>query len=68
MPDPASDSLVLYMTNIQENKLYVIKTSILRLKKKAPMDLQSVVDPDSPFHSLGAAIVKARSPKPLSLL
>ena len=35
---------------------------------KTSIDLPSVKDPDRTFDSLGAAILKPRSPKPLSLL
>ena len=34
---------------------------------KAPIDLHSVIDHGRVFHNLGAAILKSRSPKPLSL-
>ena len=64
------------MTSIQENKLRLIKSRfkqiVLRLLKTTPIDLQSdlqsLIDPGRAFHSLGAAILKAQSPKPLSLL
>ena len=35
---------------------------------KAPINLHSVIDPDRAFHHPGVAILKARCPKPLSLL
>ena len=35
---------------------------------KAPIDLQSVIDHGRVFHTLGAAILKVPSPKPLSVL
>ena len=60
------------MTNIQENKLNLIKSRFkqmcLKTCLKEPIDLQSVIDPGRAFHSLRAAILNAQSSNPLSLL
>ena len=67
-PDPVSSSQALYMTNMQENKLHLIKSRFKQDFKKAPLDLLSVIDPGRSLHTLGAEILKARSTKPLNLL
>ena len=72
-PDPASWSQALYIQNIWENKLHLIKSRFKQMCFKtsffkAPIDLQSVIDPSKALHSLKATILKAQSLKPLRLL
>ena len=56
------------MTNIQENRLDLIKSRFkqmcLKTFLKASIDLQSVIDLGRAFHGFGVTILNARSPKP----
>ena len=70
--DPVSCSHVLYTTNIQENKLHLIKSRFRQMCFKtffkAPIYLQSVIDLSKAFHSFSVVILNVWSPKHSSLL
>ena len=51
-PDPVNCSQVLYMTNIQENKLHLIKNKFTQMWLFFK-HLQSVIDPGRAFQSRG---------------